>query len=161
VLVDDSTIKQSFFTMPLNYTAGLSLVYKNALTLSADYGAQHWGDVQYKGLGYSLANSNRIAGGLQYTKLAKYYNYEYEKYYLQAGAYYSNNYLVVNGYQLRSGGFTMGIGASTKRGLGYQFNLQVGQRGTTANSLLKEQYTQCSVSLFYREFWRTKAKIYD
>ena len=64
VLVSDSTIKQSYFAMPLNYTAGASLVYKNAFTLSADYQAQRWGDVQYKGLGYSLITSNRIAAGV-------------------------------------------------------------------------------------------------
>ena len=72
-----------------------------------------------------------------YAKQAQYYNYAYEKYYLQAGAYYSNNYLVVNGYQLKAAGFTFGIGSCTKRGLGYQFNVQVGHRGTTNYGLLK------------------------
>ncbi len=118
VLVNDSTIKQSYFAMPLNYTAGASLVYKNAFTLSADYQAQKWGDVQYKGLGYSLTNSNRISAGVQYTQQGKYYNYTYDKYYLQAGGYYSNSYLVVNGYQLKDAGFTLGAGATTKIGLG-------------------------------------------
>src|SRR3978361_1597931 len=91
VLVNDSTIKQSYFALPLNYTGGVSLVYKNALTLSADYQAQQWGDdVHYKGLGYSLTSSNRIAAGLQYAQQGNYHNYTYEKYYLQGGAYYSN-----------------------------------------------------------------------
>ena len=61
-----------------------------------------------------------------YAKQAQYYNYAYEKYCLQAGAYYSNNYLVVNGYQLKDAGFTFGIGSSIKRELGYQLNLQLG-----------------------------------
>lgn len=163
-LVDDQPVTGTRFTLPLNYTGGLSVVYKDYLTLAVDYQQQQWDQNTYKGggLGYSLTNSDRLSAGLQYAKLYKYGKQTFEHYYLQAGGYYSNTYLVVKGQQLKDYGFTMGAGINSKKTqLGYQLNLNVGARGTTNNGLLKENYTQLSFTLFYRDFWYTKVKKYN
>lgn len=157
-IIQDSTYKNGFFTIPLTYAFGGSLNYDNKFTLAVDYQTQNWDDLNYKGLGYSLVNSNRLAAGFEYSDKL---NNIFERYYLQAGYYYANTYLQINNNQLKDRGFTLGAGLNSKRSqLSYQLNLQLGSRGTTQNGLLKENYTQVSLSLIYRDFWRTKAKTY-
>ena len=158
VIVNDSVYKSGYFTLPQNYTVGGSLNYDNKFTLAVDYQAQNWNNLNYKGLGYSLVNSNRLSAGLEYSNKL---NNIYERYYLQAGYYYGNTYLQINNNQLTDRGFTFGAGLNSKHSqLSYQRNLQLGTRGTTQSGLVKENYTQVSLSLIYRDFWRTKIKTY-
>ena len=47
-------------------------------------------------------------------------------------------------------------------GLGIHAAVEVGQRGTTNNGLIKEGYTQFNVTLSYRDLWISKKmKRYD
>ena len=161
-LVTDKSISDTHFTLPVSYTGGVSVLYKNTMTFAADYSAQQWSDANYTGLGYSLTNSNRISGGFQYANQKKYYNATYENYYVQGGVYYSNDYLVINGRQLTDKGVTAGIGGTAKRsGLGYQFNLQIGTKGAQSASVLKQNYTRAGITIYYRDFWFTKYKKYE
>ena len=161
-LVTDKEVTGTHFTLPVSYTGGVSLVYRNSLTIAADYNAQQWSNQAYTGLGYSLTNSNRISAGFQYANQKKYYNQTFENYYVQGGAYYSNDYLVINGSQLTDKGFTLGVGSMAKRsGLGCQLNLQIGTKGAQSDAVLKENYTRATFTLYYRDFWFTKMKKYN
>ncbi len=161
-LVTDKTIDNTHFTLPVNYAGGASVVYKNSLTIAADYTAQQWSDVNYTGLGYSLTNSNRMSLGFQYANKKKYGNLTFENYYLQAGLYYGNTYLMINGQQLTDKGFTLGIGGNAKRStLGYQIYLQEGKKGANSSSVLQQNYTRIGIIISYRDLWYTKYKKYD
>jgi hypothetical protein len=106
-------------------------------------------------------NSNRISAGVQYASNGGYVDNFYERSNVQAGFYYGNSYLNINGYQLKDYGVTLGAGFSNKTGvLSMQFNMQLGQRGTTQNGLIKENYIQFGVTLSYRDFWYTKLQKY-
>ena len=162
ILVNDKKLQNSYFKLPVTYTLGGSVVYKNRLTLALDYQEQQWNTTQFKGLNYSLANSNRISAGIEYANRFQYYDQFFEKFYLQAGTYYANSYLNINNNQLKDYGLTLGVGVNAKRtALSYQVNFQYGQRGTTNNGLVKENYTMLNFTLLYRDLWYTKAKKYD
>jgi len=108
-----------------------------------------------------LVNSSRISGGVQYSKNGGYQNNFFERSNLQFGLYYGNSYLDINGYQIKDYGFSVGAGFSGKDGrMGCQFNMQVGQTGTTQNGLIREDYIQLGVTLTYRDLWYTKLKKY-
>src|SRR5437868_15276933 len=97
------------------YTVGGAISYNKTFTVTADYQKQNWNDVSNKAfgsLGYSLVNSDRISGGVEYSKNLKYRSLLLEKWYLQAGAFYTNSYLRVSGEQITQGGFTVGAGIS-------------------------------------------------
>ncbi len=161
-LVTDKSISDTHFTLPLSYTGGASISYKNSFTVAADYSAQQWNKVNYTGLGYSLNSSNRMSLGFQYSNQKKVSNFTFENFFLQGGIYYGNTYLVINGQQLTDKGFTLGIGGNTKRStLGYQLYLQEGTSGASGSGVLKENYTRVGFTLFYRDFWYTKVKRYD
>src|SRR6266542_2112165 len=153
-IVNKESVKENYFTIPSIYGAGISLVHKNSVTFSVDYQKQLWSDLNYKGLNYQLVNSDKISAGVEYSQKRPYMNTFFESYYLQAGCFYNNSYLKIYGQQLKDKGITFGIGINAKRSqLAYQVSLEVGQRGTTQNNLIKENYVQGSVTLLYRDFW--------
>ncbi len=107
-------------------------------------------------------NSGRFAGGVEYAKKLNGFNATFERFYYQAGFYYNNSYLQVNNIQLKDYGATLGFGLNSIRNpLGFSAAVQLGTRGTTNNGLIKENYTQFTFTLSYRDFWFTKGRKYD
>lgn len=162
-IVTDKELQETYFKLPLMYTFGGALIFDKKITVSADFQQQNWNDVSYSGLNYRLVNSNRVSGGIEYSKKVNFANGSFEKWFIQGGAFYSNSYLMIKGQQLDQKGFTVGAGFTPLKSpqLALQMNLEFGKRGTTANNLIKENYTQAGISIFYRDFWYTKVKRYD
>ena len=164
-----STIKTSeteandYFTIPVAYAGGVAATYSQKYTFAADYSYQPWTNMNNTGLGYRLVNSQRFSGGGEYSNKVKLANgFVAERYFLQAGFFYSNSYLQVNGNQIADYGGTIGAGFnSLKNGLGMSAALTVGSKGTTSMNLIKENYTQFSLTISYRDFWFTAKKKYD
>ena len=166
ILVNNQSYKSSYFTLPVTYTGGVAATFKDAYTFAVDYNYQGWSNLHYGGVSYTLENSQRISVGGEYSKKASYLNQSYEKYFLQTGIFYNNSYLKIAGEQLQDYGITFGAGTELSRmllsGLAIQAAVEVGQRGTTNNGLIKESYTQFNVTLSYRDFWFSrKMKRYE
>jgi len=163
VLTNSEYYRSNYFTIPVTYAAGLAATYQNAYTFAVDYNYQGWSSLNYKGISYSLVNSQRISAGAEYSKKLTYQNQPFEKYFLQGGFFYNNSYLRIAGQQLKDVGATLGAGLLLARsGMGLQGALEMGTRGTTANGLIKEKYTQFNVTFSYRDFWISrKMKKYD
>ena len=164
-----STIKTSeteandYFTIPVAYAGGVAATYSQKYTFAADYSFQPWSNLNSSGTGYRLVNSQRFSAGGEYSNKIKLPNgFVAEKYFLQAGFFYSDSYLQVNGNQISDYGGSIGAGFnSLKNGLGMSAALIVGSRGTTSMNLIKENYTQFSLTISYRDFWFTAKKKYD
>lgn len=166
VVVNNEFYRSNYFSVPTSYTGGVAVTYKDAYTLTADYNYQGWSDMNYKGINYSLVNSQRYSVGAEYSKKFNYMNQSFERYFFQAGFFYSDSYLRIAGHQLQDYGLTLGAGgmiARTNQGdFGLQGALELGQRGTTASGLIKENYSQVSITLCYRDFWVSrKLKRFD
>ena len=166
VLINNEYYKSNYFNLPVTYTGGVAAMYNNVYTFAADYHYEGWSSMNYKGINYSLVNSQRISVGAEYSKKLNYLNQFYEKYFFQTGLFYSNSYLRIAGQQLSDYGLTFGAGTqipiSQLSGFALQGALEVGRRGTTTNGLIKENYTQFNVTLSYRDFWISrKFKKYD
>lgn len=164
---NNENYKNSYFTLPVMFTIGIAATLKDKYTFALDYNHQDWGSAKNTGVNYTLVNSDRVSAGFQFSKKkplpAIYQNYAaknatYEKSFLQAGVFYSNSYLKMYGQQLKDYGFTIGGGFNSMRGLGVQGALEFGQRGTTANGLIKENYTQFTLTLMYKESWFGKRR---
>jgi hypothetical protein len=85
----------------------------------------------------------------------------FEKYFLQSGLFYNNSYLILNSQQINGYGGTIGGGFNSLKGLSMTGTLEIGQRGTIAHGLIKENYLQFTLGISYRDFWYTKIKRYD
>lgn len=156
-IISNASYKSNYFTIPLTYAGGLAVTYKDAYTFAIDYDHQDWSNLNYKGISYSLVNSQKIAAGFEYSKKQRYLDQSFEKYFLQTGVFYNNSYLRIAGQQLKDFGATFGAGVQLNRsGLGLQGSVEVGQRGTTAANLIKEKYTQVNFTISYRDFWYSR-----
>jgi hypothetical protein len=161
-LISEEVVKSDNFNLPRTYTAGAAIIYNNALTFSTDYRNQNWSTLQYKGLNYALVNSGRYSAGFEYAKNLNYFNTRVERVFYQAGFFYNNSYLQLNQEQLKDYGITLGIGGNSKRNsMGYQLSVEVGSRGTLDKGLIKENYSQVTFTLAYRDFWFTKGRKYE
>lgn len=166
ILLENEYYKTTYFTLPLSYQAGGAVTYRNAFTLALDYQYEGWRETNYSGVSYVLDNSQRFSGGFEFSKKSSYMNQLYEKYFLQTGLFYSNSYLRINGIQLKDYGLTFGAGAELSRtplsSLAIQGAIELGVRGTTEKGLIRERYTQFTLSLCYRDFWFSrKMKRYE
>ncbi|BAV09895.1 outer membrane protein [Filimonas lacunae] len=158
----DQITQKSHFDLPVSYGFGASLNYNRKLTIAADYQAQNWSDLKYRGLSYQLVNSDRYSVGIEYSSLKQVFtNAFYEKYYLQAGLFYGNSYLQMYSQQMKNYGATLGIGLNTKGYLSYQISAELGVNGTTKQNLIKQNYSMVNFTVMYRDFWFTKVKKYN
>lgn len=161
-IASEESVKNGSYSIPATTMGGIALTYNKKFTIASDYKHQDWSSAHYNGLNYSLVNSNRFSAGFEYSKKLKGLNQDFERFYYQGGFYYNNSYLEVNKEQLKDYGVTLGVGINSIRNpLGFSAALQVGSRGTTNNGLIKENYTQMTFTLSYRDFWFTKGRKYD
>jgi hypothetical protein len=161
ILVDNQEYKNQYFTLPVTYGGGIAATLKNTYTFALDYNYQGWSNQNYTGVGYALVNSTRYSAGFEYSHKSKYRDIYFEKYFLQSGLFYNDSYLKISGQQLNDFGGTIGAGLNTLKGLSLMGALEIGKRGTTSNGLIRENYTQFTLTLSYRDFWYTKVKRYD
>ncbi len=158
--VKNEILKNSNYTLPLSYGAGISVTKNKRFTIAADYKYQDWSAVrtEYNNL---VTNSQRYSLGVQYSKFKNVNNFLYEKNYVQAGLYLNNSYVNINNKQISDYGVTIGGGVPVSGRINLNLALEVGNRGTIDNALIKEQYTQLTINISYRDLWYTKGKKYD
>ena len=148
-------------TLPKYISAGL--MYRNGekWLLIADYSMQNWADYTLLGESDDLSNSMRLSGGLQYTPEFNSVTKYYKRMQYRLGAAYSNTPLTLNDTQLKEMSVSFGFGIPVKKSrTKYDVSLTLGQRGTTDNSLIKEQFVKFGLSVSYDGIWFVKRK-YD
>lgn len=166
-LLSDNHYKDTYFNLPLSYTGGIAAKIKDKYTIAADYNFQSWDGANPNAYNYKLVNSSRYSLGFEYSKKISFRDYQgnilsAEKYFMQAGVFYTDSYLKIYGKQINEYGITLGGGFNTvKSNLGLQLGLEIGRRGTTDVGLVKEVYTQFHATFVYRDFWRVKIKRYN
>ena len=154
--------RNNYTALPIIGTVGVAATLNNKYTFVVDYSGQNWSALNYRGANYSLSNSSRISGGMQYTNNIivrdnKGNTAVYEQSFLQIGFFYNKSYLNVYDQPLKEWGVTLGAGTQLNRsGLGLQANVEIGGRGTTNKGLVKENITQIGLTISYRDFWFTK-----
>jgi hypothetical protein len=164
VLKDEKITYDEYEKIPKIYTLGGSLSYNNQFLLAVDYTSQNWGDVAKQGSNYKIINSQRLGVGLQMNTF--YDKTSFTKGFYQIGYYNYDTYLQVYGQNISQWGVTFGAGMPLLRRsanageLSLQANFEFGSRGTIANGLIKENFTQFGVTISYKDFWFTNRKKY-
>ena len=138
---------------------GLSFGIKNKLTIAADYSGQEWSNSIIPGKTDTLANSNSLNFGVEFTPNDQALRGYYNRVHYRLGGYYANNYLRIRGEQIQDFGISFGVGLPFK-GSRSTFNLGfiAGQRGTLTNNLIKENYGIVNFGLTLHDFWFYKRK---
>ena len=124
-----------------------------------DYSTQNWSDYELFKESDSLINSQRISGGLQFTPDISSVNQFYKRCHYRVGLALNTTPLQINNTQLEDKSISFGIGIPIKKNKStYDISLILGQRGTTSNNLLKENYVKIGLSMSFEGIWFVKQK---
>jgi len=146
--------------IPTKIGMGFSVTDNNHFIAAIDYEIQQWEDSEILGINSGLANYSRLSGGLEYTPIRNHPKF-FRRLNYRIGGNYSNSYLTINNTQLSSYGVNFGIGVPVRRTkTSFNINFEYGQRGTTENNLIKENYAIISLTLSLSDIWFYKRK-YD
>ena len=156
---------ESSVTVPASLRAGISFDNGSNLTVAADFASYKWSDFRnFEGTNGGLKDSYRMSVGGEYTPEANSIDNYFKRIMYRGGLYYSQTPYELNGERITDKGVTVGatlpIGRSTLYDL-YQlnFSLGYGQRGTTDNGLVKEDYLQVGLEFTVNSRWFIKRRI--
>lgn len=145
--------------LPAKLGVGLSYYTSEKLLISAEYQMQDWSKALFLGAQDSLANSNRMALGIEYLPNARNILSTWARTKYRLGGYYSNTYLSFNNNQLTDYGISFGIGMPVSRSKSIiNFNVVLGTKGTLKSNLIRENYGLLSISLSLHDIWFLKRK---
>ena len=153
-----NSVEKGSMILP-KYT-NLGLVYSLDKWLFVfDYSTQNWSDYELFEESDSLINSQRISGGLQYTPDISSVNQFYKRCHYRVGLALNTTPLQINNTQLEDKSISFGIGIPIKKNKStYDISLILGQRGTTSNNLLKENYVKIGLNMSFEGIWFVKQK---
>ncbi len=149
-------------TLPNTISAGVSYGINDKLTIGVDYSITSWDKASIYGAGGYLGGTQSIRGGIEFIpdKLSVYNYLDRVEYRL--GGHVTDNYLVINGEQVKEFGISFGVGLPTKRSwsklnLFFDYN---SRGGSLSNGLHRENIYSFGLSLNFYDYWFLKAK-YD
>ena len=156
-----SSMNPGVINLPQYISAGLSYRDGEKWLLIADYSMQNWENYSLFDERDVLNNSMRLSGGMQYTPEFNSVTKYYKRMQYRLGAAYSNTPLMLNDTQLKEMSVSFGFGIPVRKSrTKYDISLTLGQRGTTDNNLIKEQFVKFGLSVSYDGIWFVKRK-YD
>lgn len=157
--------KDPAMSVPSELGIGFSVKKSEKWMFGADYVIQNWSGINFTetpGIDFKAVNSSALRIGAEYTPNLYDIRYYYKRITYRAGLYYDQSYMKVFGSQVNSLGFTLGMNFPISRwfnSLG--LTLDVGQRGTSSDKLVKENYFMVGISFALHDIsWFRKVK-YD
>lgn len=124
-----------------------------------DYSTQNWSEYELLGESDSLVNSKRISGGFQFTPDISSVNQFYKRCHYRLGIALNTTPLQINNTQLEDKSISFGLGIPIKKNRStYDLSIIFGQRGTTTNNLLKENYVKIGLNMSFEGIWFVKQK---
>lgn len=152
-------------SIPSEFAVGFSIRKMDKWMFGADYVIQDWTGTEFTatpGVDFKAGKSSSIKIGAEYTPNLYDVRYYYKRITFRGGLYYDQSYLNVLGKQVNSKGITIGASMPISRwfnSLG--LTLDVGQRGTSSDNLVKENYFMFGINFALHDIsWFRKPK-YD
>ena len=148
-------------TLPQYMSAGVSYSKDMRWLFVADYSMQNWNNYNMFNEADNLSNSMRVCGGMQYTPEYNSITKYYKRMDYRLGVSYGNTPLQFEENQLSEMSVSFGFGIPVKKSrTKYDFSCTLGQRGTSEDNLIKEQFLRLGLSVSYDGIWFVKRK-YD
>jgi len=152
--------KPGTLTLPMSVGGGIVFKKAGKWLLGVDYLQQSWTKYQAFGQTDGLADSRRISGGGE-VALGKDKTIRKGKPIYRLGGYYSQTFLQLKNTQINDYGITFGFGFPIARKSSMiNIAFELGERGTTDNDLIKEQYVNLRLGFTFNDKWFLKRK-YD
>ena len=149
--------------MPMGFGFGVSYVFDNKLTIAVDYSTKKWGDANLKGSGINfgeITNANYYSAGMEWIPNERTGTKYFERVKYRAGAHYTEDYIKLNGYQVKDMGVSVGLGLPLRRtNTSINVTFDIGTKGTSEKGISKETYGKLSLNFTLHEYWFMKSRI--
>ena len=147
--------------LPGGYGAGISLGIGNSWLIGFDYYSKNWSSFSSFDIQDSLSDYTKVVFGLQFTPNPDDRDKYFNKVRYRLGLHQENTYINIKGMQLNKSGISFGLGLPLRRIKSYiNLGIELGQRGTTDNNLIKENYWRAGFGITLGDIWFVKRK-YD
>ncbi|MCB9043923.1 MAG: hypothetical protein H6554_09190 [Chitinophagales bacterium] len=145
-------------SLPSVYGVGFSLATNNWL-LGIEAQMHQWGDVSWDNSSFTQ-NDTRIALGGMFVPSTESTRPWLQRVSYRMGLYYHSGYLNINEQAIQRLGLTFGFGLPLSRKMPSTLNLSfdLGQKGTTENSLYQENYFFTTIGINLNDKWFIKRK---
>jgi len=146
--------------LPGTMRAGLSFGKKNKFVAGLDYVSTKWSEAKIKGADGYLADTRALMFGAEYIP-DKFSNYSYlRRMEYRIGAHIEDNYLILNGEQVKEYGASLGIGLPLPRSLSKaNFYIDFTRKsGPSGSAIHNENYITMGLSLNFYDRWFMKWK---
>ena len=152
---------------------GLSFKYADKFMIEVDYSRSDWknsGIDRVEGLTgntitsstssvFRTALSQSVRLGMEYVPNRNDIRYYFKKVAYRAGAYYKSEYYTIDGYDINAYGITLGATLPVFRWYnGITVGVDLGQRGSIKNNLVRETYANFSVGFNLFDIWFQKPR---
>lgn len=151
-------------TIPLYFSGGIGIGKNNKWNIGVDVSMQDWSKYESFNTNDSLQNSYSIAAGGEWIPSKNGLKY-FQKVQYRFGAHYAKSYLQLRNTDIKDYGVSFGFGLPIinkdriQKAM-IQLGFEAGQRGTTENDLLQQQYLRFHLGITMNESWFFKRK-YD
>lgn len=151
--------------IPSEFNLGVSISKSEKWIFAADVLFQNWSNFSFpestSGIDYSTGNRSKYMLGFEYTPNRYDLRYYMKRVSYRGGLYYENSYINFGDKNIKSTGLTLGLNFPI-----HQLNnavgitLDVGQRGSIKNNLVKENYLMFIFNINLHDIWFQKFR-YD
>jgi len=146
--------------IPGTLRLGVSIGKKNKFTTGIDFITTKWSDAKIPGSAGYAADTRSFLAGAEYIP-DKFSNYSFiKRVEYRIGAHIEDNYLIINGEQVKEYGVSLGLGIPLRRSLSktnlfFDFTKKT---GSSTNNLHNENYYTMGISLNIYDRWFLKRK---
>ena len=143
--------------LPSTYGIGLAYNIKDKWLLAADYHHGDWANIDLVNTKDDTKDTQHYNAGIEFTPQKNVYKTIFNRMKYRVGAFYSDNYLVINGVNLSEKGLTAGVTIPLKQSSLLNFGYEYKMGGSTKNGLIAENFHSVKLGITFNEPWFKKS----
>ncbi|MBR5856663.1 MAG: hypothetical protein IKY70_05275 [Bacteroidales bacterium] len=146
--------------IPYEISAGFSVRKRDKWMFGFDYMRQDWSKSSFEGadgVKFQPSLASYYKAGLEFTPNKYDIRYYMKRVTYRVGAYYEQSYVTLGSYQINAAGITFGMSLPIFRFYNaVNIAVDMGQRGSVKNNLVRERYVQFMVNISLHDIWFVK-----
>jgi len=152
------------YNIPSEMSAGLSYRYSDRVMAGFDYTRQNWSNTNFiatEGVDFKPCCAQSFRFGVEVTPDRYDIRYYLMRVTYRAGLYYEDQYISLNGHQIKGYGLTFGISLPVFRYYNsVNIGVDLGKRGSIKDGLISEKYAMLTLGFSFHDIWFIK-QLYD
>ncbi|MGD9928763.1 MAG: hypothetical protein AB7U05_01985 [Mangrovibacterium sp.] len=153
-IFENTTESKDDFIIPEEFGVGLAFNNNKNLLYVLDAGLQKWSDYSYDLSGVRLKNNPYVRTGIEYTPTTNFLADFHKRVNYRLGFQYAKSYLDLRNNQLDETSISLGFGLPIRNQRSrVDVSFEAGQKGTTVNRLIKENFFRVRVGFSLRDLW--------